>query len=188
MNSNVLTLSPAAFCDRFSACADGREFALKHATMAEVWDACPRADWLLWILRRVTTPDAKVMARFACWVARNTPLHDGRTTWDLLTDPRSRTAVEVAEHFLDGKATLKELKVARRDTADAAFYAADAAFHAAADAFYAAADAAAATAFYAAAAFYADAFYAADARAKARQMQADYLRTLVANPFFGISK
>ena len=47
---------------------------------------------------------------------RKTPLHDGRTVWDLLTDPRSRNAVEVAEKFAHGKATREEL--------DAAWYAA----------------------------------------------------------------
>jgi hypothetical protein len=49
------------------------------------------------------------LRRFACWCVRNTPLHDGRVVWDLLTDERSRAAVEVAERYADGLATDDEL-------------------------------------------------------------------------------
>jgi hypothetical protein len=50
---------------------------------------------------------------FACWSVRNTPLQDGRMVWDLLTDKRSQTAVEVAERHVDGLATDEELDAAR---------------------------------------------------------------------------
>ena len=60
---------------------------------------------------------------FACWSVRNTPLADGRTVWDLLTDKRSQTAVEVAERYADGLATVEELDAAR-DAARAAAWAA----------------------------------------------------------------
>lgn len=52
----------------------------------------------------------QVLRRFACWCVRNTPLGDGRTTWDLLTDPRSRAAVEAKERWLDAKVNGLELK------------------------------------------------------------------------------
>jgi hypothetical protein len=52
------------------------------------------------------------LRRFACWCVRNTPLHDGRMVWDLLTDERSRAAVEVAERYADGLATDDELWLA----------------------------------------------------------------------------
>jgi hypothetical protein len=50
---------------------------------------------------------------FACRCVRETPLADGRKVWDLLTDERSRNAVEVAERFARGKATRDELDSAR---------------------------------------------------------------------------
>jgi len=81
----------------------------------------------------------KTLDRFACWCARNTPLVGGRTVWDLLSDERSRTAVEVKERWIEGKATDKELAAARaaawaaaRDAARAAAW--DAAWAAARDA------------------------------------------------------
>ena len=49
---------------------------------------------------------------FACWSVRNTPLHDGRMVWDLLTAKRSQTAVEVAERYANGLATDDELDAA----------------------------------------------------------------------------
>ena len=56
---------------------------------------------------------SKVLRLFACWCIRNTKLADGRTVWDLLTDERSRKAVETAERFANGNATKAELAAAR---------------------------------------------------------------------------
>ncbi len=60
-------------------------------------------------LDQLTPSDRRL---FACWCVRNTPLHDGRTTWDLLTNERSRNAVEVAEQHAAGKVTNDELATA----------------------------------------------------------------------------
>ena len=49
---------------------------------------------------------------WGCWCVRNTPISDCRTVWDLLTDPRSRNAVEVAERLARGEATREELATA----------------------------------------------------------------------------
>ena len=118
-----------------------------------------------------------------------------KRVWHLMTDPRSRNALEVVELFADGKATKQELKTAH------AAYAADAAADAAAHAAYtanAAADAADAAAYAAADAADNAAAYAAYAAANAapakglnwnesynqeRQTQAELLRDIV-NPFF----
>lgn len=69
--------------------------------------------------------DATILLhRFVCWCVRNTPLSDGRTVWDLLTDERNRRAVETKERWIDGKATDGELAAARDAAWDAAWDAA----------------------------------------------------------------
>ena len=88
-------------------------------------------DDCLWALR--ATPNEQDAERdrkarlFAVWCCREMPLHDGRKMWDLLTDERSRNAVDVAERFANGKATQEELaaawgaaRAAARDAARAA--------------------------------------------------------------------
>ena len=94
---------------------------------------------VLWMADATT-----VLHRFACWCVRNTPTGNGKTTWGLLTDPRSRAAIETKERWLDGTATDAELAAARAAASAAARDAArDAASAAAWDAARAAASAAA---------------------------------------------
>ena len=155
--------------DKLGDCAEAQAFAHTVPDLETAWNTVDRSDWMLWLLRRLKYDDVKAYRLYACWCVRNTPLADGRTVWDLLTDPRSRAAVELAERYAVGEATAEELREAR-----SAAYAVDAgtyayAADAAADATYAAADAAAA-------ASYAD---AADARMAARKVQAQQLREMV---------
>ena len=120
-----LNLTPEQFCDAKVACRDGRAFALTQPTMADVWDKCPRPDWLLWILNKLNRrPDDRTLRLFAVWCARNTPLPDGRKTGDLLTNPRSLAALEVAERYANGNATDGELAAARDAAGDAVWNAA----------------------------------------------------------------
>ena len=114
MKKELLKLNPIDFCIETNACAEGVAFAAKFGTMAEVWDACPRVDWLTWILNAIEAPsDEKAMRLHACWCVRETPLVDGRKVWDLLTDERSRNAVIVSERFAVGEATHSELAAAQ---------------------------------------------------------------------------
>ena len=174
---NYRNLTPRQFCDATDACSDGRAFALTQPTMADVWDNCQRVDWLLWILDKLNRrPDDRTLRPFAVWCARNTPLSDGRKTGDLLTDPRSLAALEVAERYANGNATDGELDAACAAAWDAARAAAGAAaWIAAADAAWAAAWVAARDAAWAAA--------RAAAGDAAEAAQANQLRTMVNNPF-----
>ena len=170
---------------RLGACSDARDWTKQVADLREAWAKCQRSDWMIWALRRIGFRNDRKYRLYACGCARNTPLADGRTLWDLLTDQRSRTAIEVAERYAEGKASDEERQEARNAAAayaaDAAadYAAAYAADYAAAYAAYAAAYAAAAAAAYAAYA-YADAADAAAAtyaaRLRARSWQADLLR------------
>ena len=125
MKTHLLTLTPMEFCTQTKACEEGRIYALTHKTMSDVWDNCPNANWLLWILDAIDAPpDEKNLRLFAIWCARSTPLSDGRKTGDLLTDPRSLNALDVAERFAHGQATRGELDAARdaaREARDAAW-------------------------------------------------------------------
>lgn len=70
--SYLLPLSPAEFCISPNFHDETIEFASQYATMAEVWDNCPNAHWLLWILDELETiydheVDESAMLRFAEW-------------------------------------------------------------------------------------------------------------------------
>jgi hypothetical protein len=164
------------FIRRYGPCTGGAKWALSiGGDMADVWDAMieqGKRDWLLWTATRPGVFPDSSLRKLACRFVRETPLADGRKVWDLLTDERSRRAVEVAERYADGKATAQELDAAHAAAlaaADAAYaVAADAAAYAARAAAYAVARDAAAyavardAAAYAASAAYAAAYDAAE--------------------------
>ena len=175
--SHLLKLSPADFCAATKACVEGRDWAVTQPTMVEVWDNCPRSEWLLWIVDAIDQRlDDRTLRLFAVWCARNTPLLDGRKTDDLLSDPRSLAALEAAERYANGRATDAELAAAAAAAWDAA---ADAAGNAA----LAAAWAAAAKAAWAAAEAASKAASREAAGAAAWAAQAAHFRTIVPNPF-----
>ena len=158
------------------ACPEAREWAAGYSTLAEAWTACERADWLLWYSGRRGV-DRKILVRAACACARTV------LPYVPVGEDRPHRAIEMAERWCDGRATLQEVGA----------YAADAyAAYAAADAAYAYAAYAAAAAAYAAAAYAdayaadaADAAYAAadaDARSKAHLKMCVLVRALIPCP------
>ena len=159
------------------ACPEAREWAEPYATLAEAWVACERADWLLWYAGKRGV-DRRLLVRAACACARTALPHVPPG------EDRPRLAIELAEAWCNGRATIVEVRTAAyaayaayaaadaadadADAAYAAYAAADAAD--AANAAYAAANAAYADADAAYAAYadaYAAAAYAADAAADA---------------------
>ena len=97
----------------YSPCEDGWRQLLKHLGKTEaddeplqlltVLDSNGLHD-CLWCLRSVPEYD-KEWRLFAVWCARKVQ--------HLMTDPRSVAALDVAERFANGKATVKELAAAR---------------------------------------------------------------------------
>lgn len=92
----------------------------------------------LWLACQFGVLPERTRRLMACAFVRHTPIGDGRTVWDLLTDERSKNAVEVAERYANGQVTEEELSAAS-DTANAAYAAAADAAYAAYAATYAAA-------------------------------------------------
>ena len=109
-------MKTADFIREHHACRRGAEWALSISDdMADVWDAMieqGKLEWLIWTVSRPGVFPDTALRKLACRFVRETPLADGRKVWDLLTDERSRKAVEVAELYADGKATKEELRVA----------------------------------------------------------------------------
>lgn len=119
------------FCDKHGACCEGRDWALANcADMTEVWQEA-RPAWLVWVATRQDVLTDRKLRLFACACARK--------FWHLITDERSKNAIEVAERYAEGRATDEELETAWA-AARAALAAAEAAL--AAEAAWAAAEAA----------------------------------------------
>jgi hypothetical protein len=116
---NIVTPKTAARLDLAralrlaEACQEGLDWAARFKDCSEAFLSLNRVDWVLWSLRHAGLQDAAKERRFACWCARSTPLAGGGTVWDLLGDPRSRAAVEVAERYALGAVDGEELAAAR---------------------------------------------------------------------------
>ena len=156
-----------AFARDHNACREARSWLTTQTDPHVAWETCERPDWMIWFARRRSV-ERKVLVRIACDCARTALrfVPEG--------EDRPRLAIEAAERWTRGEATIDEVRVAAAyaaayaadtvaftaaaNAADAAAAAADAAANAAAnaaaDAAYAAADAAADVAYAA---------YAADA-------------------------
>ncbi len=177
--------TPGEFCKKYDECAEGMAFAARFATLAEAWDACPRADLMIWAMRKADKTEGleRILRIFACDCAEAAKP----------TDPRSLAAIAIARRFADGLATAGELRAAyasacaaaRASAARAAAYAsAYASASVSADAAAAAAVIAARDAAYAHAAATSATYDArAAAYAATQRTQAERLRALIANPF-----
>jgi hypothetical protein len=93
------------FCDLHNACEGGREWVLANCgSMPDVWSKAG-LDWLLWVATREGVLTDRELRLFACWSARQ--------VFHLMRHEGSKQAIEVAERFANGNATVEELQAAR---------------------------------------------------------------------------
>ena len=161
------------------ACGEAVVWAKDYKTLRSAWKACERGDWMLWLCGKMEGKKGwstrQQIVLVACDCAELVlPIYEKKYP----DDKRVRNCIEVTRKWANGKATIEEVRQARRAAyaAAAAAYAAAADAYAAAYAAAAAADAAAYAAYaaYAAAAAYAyAAAYAAAAAADADAAAAD---------------
>jgi hypothetical protein len=126
--------------EKLNACSSALRWVSEQKNQQQAWNDCERGDWMLWLLGRLSgEPESNKRQKLvltACECARLS-LHlveDG--------EERPRIAIETAEKWTRGKATIDEVGKAAADAADAAYAAAAAAYAAAASAAYVAAAAA----------------------------------------------
>ena len=90
-----------------NACQDAKVWAADK-TWNEIYNTCHRGDWLLWLFKKVNQDDLQLLT-----LAKG---HCAATVLNLMTDQRSKDAVQAAINFGEGRIG--------RDTLDAAAYAA----------------------------------------------------------------
>ena len=101
MNKNLRLLNP---------CEDGLKFAESFKTLQEAWDKCERGDWMLWLLGKLSGPSdsskRKELVLIVCKCAR--------TSLKYVTkgEKRPLIAIQTAEKWAIGKATLEEVNAA----------------------------------------------------------------------------
>ena len=170
-------MTPYQQLKSMDACLDALEWVKRYPdkSMQDLWNICPRSDWMLWLLEeepyKVSDTIYREMAyEFAAYTIEYTDKYRD-TCCDTL---------EVVSRYIDGLATDDELTFARKsawEAADAAMWAARAAARSAAsDAAWGAVRATASAAWEAADA----AMWAARAAADAtRKAQADSIRFFI---------
>ena len=125
---------------KLGACSEAVKWYETQENDEQAWAACERGDWLLWLLGRIKV-DRKRLVLCCCECARLSLKYVPEN------ENRPRIAIETAEKWAKGEASIEEVRAAAYAAADADA----AAYAAAADAAAYAAAAAAAYAYAAAA-------------------------------------
>lgn len=107
------------------ACAEAVAWS-KGKSLSIAWRTCQQADWMLWLLGRMSGsegwPDRKVVMLLACTCARTALKYVPKG------EDRPRIAIDTSEKWTRGEATIEEVRAAASAASDAAYaYAASAA-------------------------------------------------------------
>lgn len=106
-------------CRSKGACAEGMAW-IKGKSLAEFWQTCDRADWMLWICGRIAGekgwPTRQDIVLAACLCAETAlPIFEKKYP----ADDRPRKAIEAARLWAKGELSIQEVRKARRAAADA---------------------------------------------------------------------
>lgn len=101
--------------EKLNACKAAVSDARNYQTSQELWTACERGDWMLWLIARTRGDTEKSLRKLTLAKARCAKL-----VLRLMKDERSRNAVAVAERLGLGQATREELAAACIEAAAAA--------------------------------------------------------------------
>ena len=99
--ATTTTSELSEFLEQHRACSKARPFAARYSSLAEAWDNCHVPDWLIWCRKQAGFEDVQALCVWACWCVRQAV--------DFMTAPESRQALEIAERFVEDKATSEEL-------------------------------------------------------------------------------
>ena len=124
-----MTATHITYLQYLGACDPAIEFASDYSSLSDAYAACTRPDWLFWLAGHtgVSRQDI-VLAACAC----------ARTALPFATGPEALIAIETAEAWCRGEATIEQVRVRAYGAVDAASAAASAAVYARAAAVYAA--------------------------------------------------
>lgn len=86
---------------------DFKKLARNNRTLSEVWNACDRSDWMLWMLDCIEFKPATGLRLFACYCAKQSPIIE--------SDLRLVNVIGAAERFAKGEATPEELMKAQQE-------------------------------------------------------------------------
>jgi hypothetical protein len=99
-----------------NACGESRRWLATLAegtTPQQAWDACARGDWMLWLLG-MRGPDRRALILCTCEIARQALNHVP------VGEVRPLRAIEMAEAWARGEATIQRVRITASDAANAA--------------------------------------------------------------------
>ena len=84
------------------ACREAVGWLQTQPNVRQAWESCIRGDWMLWLVQALNA-DEMLLLRLNLTMLK-TPLHDGHTVEDLLTDERSIAFVALKRRKFAGEA------------------------------------------------------------------------------------
>ena len=85
-------------------------------SLQQMVDECENLGWLLRLIYKSGVWSHQRMVAFACHLLRNTPYNDGKVSWDLMPDDKTKKVVEALEAWTKGEITSEEVNSAMKST------------------------------------------------------------------------